>query len=160
MTKQQRLEKEIFDACMVAEPISQCVLRLATLEGRQRNGAWLTSEELAEITELREQLPEDVQWLGKVARRLKYVVESMEFFGSRKWADLRYEVLRERGARCECCGASKDDDGVVIQVDHIRPRSKYPELAWDKTNLQVLCKECNTGKSNRYFDDWRKCKST
>lgn len=28
----------------------------------------------------------------------------------------------------------------------MKPRSKYPELALDPDNLQVLCKACNLGK--------------
>lgn len=42
-----------------------------------------------------------------------------------------------------------------MQVDHIQPLSKYPELALVEDNLQVLCKDCNMGKSNQYADDFR-----
>lgn len=79
------------------------------------------------------------------------------FYGSKAWLSVRYAVLSERGGRCECCGASAKD-GVKLQVDHIKPRSKYPELELEKSNLQVLCKACNMGKSNRHEDDWRKDK--
>lgn len=77
------------------------------------------------------------------------------FYGSKAWLSVRYAVLSERGGKCECCGASAKD-GVKLQVDHIKPRSKYPELELEKSNLQVLCKACNMGKSNRHEDDWRK----
>lgn len=78
-----------------------------------------------------------------------------DFYKSPQWRKLRYEILRQRGARCECCGRTAAD-GVVIHVDHIKSRSKYPELALEITNLQVLCEDCNLGKSNRYEDDWRR----
>ena len=42
-----------------------------------------------------------------------------------------------------------------MNVDHIKPRKKYPELALDKSNLQVLCEECNHGKGNWDETDWR-----
>jgi 5-methylcytosine-specific restriction endonuclease McrA len=71
-----------------------------------------------------------------------------------EWRRLRMSVLVERGARCECCGASAKD-GVRIHVDHIKPRSRYPELALTKSNLQVLCAECNHGKGSLYETDWR-----
>ena len=63
-------------------------------------------------------------------------------------------VLKSRGARCECCGATPAD-GVRMHVDHIKPRRKYPELALTESNLQVLCEECNHGKGNWDETDWR-----
>lgn len=65
------------------------------------------------------------------------------------------EVLKERGRRCECCGASPSDGVTVINVDHIKPRARYPELALVKANLQVLCSVCNHGKGNWDETDWR-----
>lgn len=76
------------------------------------------------------------------------------FLLSYEWRRLRMEVIKERGARCECCGASPKD-GIVINVDHIKPRRKYPELALTKANLQVLCGVCNHGKGNWDETDWR-----
>lgn len=78
-----------------------------------------------------------------------------DFYDSPAWQRLRYEALRRANGCCELCGMSKSD-GVIIQVDHIKPRSKYPELELDPNNLQVLCKPCNLGKSNRDATDWRK----
>lgn len=76
------------------------------------------------------------------------------FYDDPRWRDLRYFVLRRDGARCVVCGRSAKD-GVVIQVDHIKPRSTHPALQWDPNNLQVMCKDCNLGKSNRDTIDWR-----
>jgi hypothetical protein len=44
---------------------------------------------------------------------------------------------------------------VQIHVDHIKPRSSYPELELDIKNLQVLCRDCNLGKSNTCETDLR-----
>jgi len=79
---------------------------------------------------------------------------SEEFYKSQSWRDLRYIALRNSEGACECCGA-KAGDGVQIHVDHIKPRSKYPDLELDLENLQVLCDDCNIGKSNYFNDDWR-----
>jgi hypothetical protein len=49
------------------------------------------------------------------------------------------------------CGAK---DGAP-HIDHIKPRSKYPELELDEDNLQVLCKDCNYGKGAEFEDDFR-----
>lgn len=81
--------------------------------------------------------------------------KATSFYAGKRWQLLRYEVLRKRGARCECCGQSPRTDGISVHVDHIKPRSKYPELAFDESNLQVLCEDCNFGKSNRDETDWR-----
>lgn len=90
------------------------------------------------------------------AERKKRNSDRAKFYSSKAWLTLRYQVLSERGGRCECCGASAKD-GVNLQVDHIKPRSKYPDLALDKSNLQVLCKACNMGKRDRHEgDDWRR----
>jgi 5-methylcytosine-specific restriction endonuclease McrA len=76
------------------------------------------------------------------------------FYASRGWKVFRYRILKERGRTCECCRATAAD-GAVIVVDHIRPLRQFWHLRLDPTNLQVLCNDCNMGKSNRDVTDWR-----
>lgn len=73
------------------------------------------------------------------------------FFGSDQWQQLRQEVLKKYGKKCMKCGTKSK----VMHVDHIKPRSKYPELKFDFTNLQVLCCDCNVKKSNIDETDYR-----
>ena len=54
-----------------------------------------------------------------------------------------------------CCGRSPKEHGIVIHVDHIKPRSKYPKLELAFDNMQLLCAACNYGKSNIDNTDWR-----
>ena len=75
------------------------------------------------------------------------------FYSTWAWRKLRYKVIKHYGGTCMCCGAS--GKGVVISVDHIKPRSLFPELALDFDNMAVLCMPCNMGKSNTDFTDWR-----
>ena len=77
-----------------------------------------------------------------------------EFYSSRAWKILRYQAFEKYGNKCQCCGSSPSD-GIVLHVDHIKPRSKYPELAFDLNNLQILCDSCNIGKINQFETDWR-----
>ena len=42
-----------------------------------------------------------------------------------------------------------------MNVDHIKPRRLFPDLALSLDNLQVLCHECNHGKGNWDMTDWR-----
>jgi len=94
--------------------------------------------------------PRTTAWVS----REEWLEETNRFYASRAWKEVRYFVLRRDGAICACCGA-RASDGVCMWVDHIKPRSVYPELQLDPENMQVLCDDCNQGKSNYYDDDWR-----
>lgn len=79
---------------------------------------------------------------------------TQNFYRTREWAELRYKALKELGTVCMLCGASPKT-GAQIHVDHILPRSIFPEKALKMDNLQILCRECNMGKSNKDCTDWR-----
>ena len=81
-------------------------------------------------------------------------VASKEFLTSYEWRRLRMQAITIHGAKCQCCGATPAT-GAVINVDHVKPRKLYPELALDINNLQILCHECNHGKGNWDQTDWR-----
>ena len=91
-----------------------------------------------------------VEWEEKRRQR---IVESKEFFSSEAWRRLRFHAFHIYGNRCLCCGRMPPD--VVLHVDHILPRSTHPDLALDINNLQILCADCNFGKSNTYKTDFR-----
>lgn len=50
------------------------------------------------------------------------------FYTDKPWRALRYEALRVHGAKCQCCGGTPASTGKPMHVDHIKPRSKFPEL--------------------------------
>ena len=102
-----------------------------------------------------------VRFLAKTAKpepkRIPYAqwqAQQKAFYLSREWRELRYEALRRCGAQCCLCGRTRNH-GIVLHVDHIKPISKFPDLRLDINNLQVLCEECNMGKSNKDDTDWR-----
>ena len=70
-----------------------------------------------------------------------------EFYQTFEWRQLRWKVLLESDKCCAMCGRSKAH-GIILHVDHIKPRSKHPALELIQSNLQVLCEDCNIGKSN------------
>jgi hypothetical protein len=72
----------------------------------------------------------------------------------RTWRALRYEVLKRSDGRCHLCGMGAEH-GAVLTVDHIKPKSLYPDVADDPDNWQALCLVCNSGKSNLDTTDWR-----
>jgi len=73
-----------------------------------------------------------------------------DFLQSWQWKKLRYEVLKHYKKECMLCGAQEK-----LVVDHIKPISKYPDLRLNFDNLQILCNDCNQGKSNDDETDWR-----
>lgn len=93
--------------------------------------------------------------------REQYAAERKEnggetvLFDSSRWQRLRYQVLAESDGKCTLCGRSPREHGVVLEVDHIKPRSRFPSLTYTRSNLQVLCFDCNRGKRNHDTRDWR-----
>lgn len=83
----------------------------------------------------------------------EWLKQSKAFYRSSAWLKLRYKVIQKYGAKCMICGRRPPE--VTIHVDHIKPRSKYPALELDFDNMQILCEECNFGKSNIDETDWR-----
>jgi HNH endonuclease len=76
-----------------------------------------------------------------------------DFYESREWLELRYRVLQKSNGHCSLCGC-RGTPSNPLQVDHVKPRSKFPHLALAESNLQVLCKSCNRGKSNKDDTNW------
>lgn len=74
------------------------------------------------------------------------------FTASTEWRNLRQQVINRYGGRCMCCGRVPKRG---VNVDHIKPRKFFPELALDFNNLQVLCPQCNKAKGNKHHTDYR-----
>ena len=62
---------------------------------------------------------------------------------------IRSKLLKEYNYKCKHCGKSPKD-GVTLEIDHIKPLKKWGGKS-DISNLQVLCNECNRGKSNKFI---------
>ncbi len=89
----------------------------------------------------------------RIDRRILKKNRSKSFLKSNEWKRLRFRVIHTYGRTCMACGHSAPS--VVIHVDHIKPRSKFPELALDFDNLQILCALCNEGKGTDFESDFR-----
>ena len=64
----------------------------------------------------------------------------------------RAEVIHSAHGRCQMCGKTVEKHGIVLVVDHKKPRD------WngtnDRDNLWAICEECNAGKK-AYFSSLR-----
>lgn len=79
------------------------------------------------------------------------IKKAISFYSSWEWKKLRYDALMLYNRRCVCCGFTpKENSKNYLVVDHINPINKYPSLKLEISNLQVLCNDCNMGKSDRY----------
>jgi len=62
---------------------------------------------------------------------------------------LRFEIFKRDNFQCKYCGKKVPD--VVLELDHIIPRSKNG--LDDIANLITSCFDCNRGKSDRKIED-------
>lgn len=93
----------------------------------------------------------------RAGKKIKTTTSTVKegFYHQDAWRELRYKAIKVHikinGRKCLLCFR----ENVELHVDHIKPRSKYPELELDPNNFQVLCKDCNLGKSNKDETDFR-----
>lgn len=77
-----------------------------------------------------------------------------QFLRSPEWKAVRSQALELYGRRRAKCG-QEQTRSRRINVDHIKPRKYFPELALELSNLQPLCGPCNRAKGNRHFTNYR-----
>ena len=59
-------------------------------------------------------------------------------------------VLDRDGHTCQYCGA----EGVPLEVDHIIPQSRRPDLKYAVENMVAACVECNRQKGERTAEEF------
>lgn len=89
--------------------------------------------------------------LDQLSAKMACIAWGKQFYKLSRWRKLRHKAFKIYGKKCHCCERLDEHP----HVDHIKPRSKFPELALDITNLQILCRECNSSKGNHVFIDYR-----
>ncbi|HDR7585519.1 hypothetical protein BW899_06695 [Bacillus mycoides] len=67
-----------------------------------------------------------------------------DFYTKKPWRNLREQIIERDGGYCQRC---LHKYGIInsanLEVHHIKPRSKYPELQYEISNLVTVCKTCN-----------------
>jgi hypothetical protein len=76
------------------------------------------------------------------------------FYQSPQWKKAKERAYKRYGRRCMATGLT-EKDGIVLSVDKIKPRSKWPHLALKLSNHQILWLELNRIKSDKYIFDAR-----
>lgn len=81
--------------------------------------------------------------------------DRVKFYNSTRWRQLRDEVVERDHHECKDCKAegkitTDRQDGVVLEVDHIKSIIDRPDLVLDPSNLQVLCRLHHNAKHKKY----------
>ena len=77
-------------------------------------------------------------------------IEATKFYKSAKWRKLRKSIVSRDGGHCQSCLIKYNRiESRNLEIHHIKPRSKYPELRFEESNLITLCKSCNTRTGTR-----------
>lgn len=63
--------------------------------------------------------------------------------------EIKDALKRETSAKCAYCEGFVEDVSFP-HVEHIRPKSKFPELAHEWSNLTTACERCNVAKGDYY----------
>lgn len=66
------------------------------------------------------------------------------FYNSTDWKKIRQKAFEIHINKCSFCSTT-----INLTVDHILPRSKFPEKALEVNNTQILCLSCNSSKGNK-----------
>jgi hypothetical protein len=78
--------------------------------------------------------------IGKIVEKYKHTTPRFPN------ARLKLKILNRDNHKCVYCGRSPAEDGVKLEIDHIKSWESGGETTLD--NLQTLCNICNGGKSN------------
>lgn len=86
---------------------------------------------------------------------LQQRIEDERFYGSPEWKILREAFLRTQRKLsghyvCHYCQKRIWYD---VTIDHFRPRSKFPKLALEMSNLRLACRSCNSSKGDTVSDE-------
>jgi len=78
-----------------------------------------------------------------------YSKNEESFYNCEEWKTLRNKVFQKYPPLCMRCSNKNN-----LEVDHVKPRSKYPELELELSNLQILCRDCNLLKGIKDSSEW------
>lgn len=92
--------------------------------------------------------------MGRESKSKKRRGKKTAFRRSKAWTCMRRKVLYYYGERCMACGKTPED-GVKLEVDHIKPLCRSWSKRLDFDNLQVLCQRCNHLKGGDLYIDYR-----
>jgi 5-methylcytosine-specific restriction enzyme A len=70
------------------------------------------------------------------------------WYSTARWQRLRWSVLVRDLFTCAYCARIEAQTRLLV-ADHKKAHRGNPDLFWDKTNLQCLCKACHDSTKQR-----------
>lgn len=64
------------------------------------------------------------------------------FYSSKEWKELRTKVFVRDNYTCRDCNKR----GGQLEANHIKARSRYPDLKLVESNVETLCRPCHNKK--------------
>lgn len=64
---------------------------------------------------------------------------------TKEYKEFRLRILERDNYKCQECGSS-----YRLQIHHLKPKSKYPELIMEPSNCITLCITCHS-KTDNFF---------
>lgn len=81
--------------------------------------------------------------------------ETQNALNSKKWKNFRSMIIKRDKGICQRCFALRDIFiSNELQVHHIKPRNKFPELMYDENNVITICKTCNLELGTQEYLDF------
>ena len=87
-------------------------------------------------------------------KRKNREANSWEKWNKRQWWKIIYwkkQALKRDDYNCKKCWLREPE---IMVVDHIKPKSIFPELSIDINNLQTLCPNCHARKTIKEKKQW------
>lgn len=90
---------------------------------------------------LEEKRKKRAEYMREYEEKNEEVVKPLK---TKRWQTLRRQVIQRDGDVCQRCLALYNILTYKnLEVHHIKPRIKYPELIFEPTNCITLCSTCN-----------------
>ena len=106
-----------------------------------KNKKQLTSEEANSIIPPSLVEPKKPRGKEKVhyVNSKEFEEEIQKFYNSEEWKKLRTEVFTRDNFTCQDCNKY----GGYLEANHIKARSRHPDLKLVASNIETLCKPCH-----------------
>ena len=96
-------------------------------------------------------MPVDSLFFPKLKRREQYHTNKNGKYHA-NYREYRQEIRQDCLGRCVYCDLHENEmrGQTVMEIDHFRPRGKFPELVNNPHNLVWSCANCNRQKSDHW----------